>query len=63
MNVDASTYPDDKVVGSSEILAKLRAIVETMQCPSAFLSGVELALILKTVAEHALIMACLISDL
>jgi hypothetical protein len=27
------------------------------------LSGVELALILKTVAEHALIMACLISDL
>jgi hypothetical protein len=63
MNVAASTYPEDKAVGPSEIPAKIRATVQPMQCPSAFLSDVKVALILKTVAEHEQIIACLISDL
>jgi hypothetical protein len=63
MNADASIYPGDEAVGSSEILATIRATEEPMQCSNAFLSGAALALILKIVAEHEYIIARLISDL
>jgi hypothetical protein len=42
MNVDASTYPEDEAVGSSQILVKITATEEPMRYLSGFLSGVTL---------------------
>jgi hypothetical protein len=47
-----STYSKDEAVAFSEILATIRATVGPMQCPSAFLSGVALLLILKLVPSN-----------